>query len=314
MRLVKNLIILDISLNINGMYTLQNNKLKIAVKKIGAELCEITSVKNNTAFMWNADPKVWGSYAPNLFPIIGALKNNTYFFENKKYTLPKHGFVRNNVDVTLHEQTENNLTLKLFSNKALLEIYPFQFEFYITYTLSNNTIEVSHTVKNKDTKTMYFSVGGHPAFKCPVFENENYDDYFLEFEHTENSKRHLINMESGLISSTTKAVFDNSNQIPLKHDLFHEDALVFKDIKSKKITLKSNKNGAILSVIFNDFPFMGIWAKPNGDYICIEPWLGIADGETTNQNLKEKEGIITLETQKTFKAVYSIEIHNDHLM
>jgi galactose mutarotase-like enzyme len=296
------------------MYTLQNDILKIAVKKTGAELCEISSVKNNTAFMWHADPEIWGSYAPNLFPIIGALKVNTYIFEDKKYTLPKHGFIRNNNDVALHEETENSLTFKLIYNDDLLKVYPFKFEFYITYTLKNNTIEVLHTVKNMDSKTMYFSVGGHPAFKCPVFENENYDDYFLEFEHTENSKTHLINMENGLISSKKKSVFNDSNTLPLKHDLFNEDALIFKDLKSKKVTLKSKISGEIISVSYHDFPYLGIWAKPTGNYVCIEPWLGIADNESTNQDFKQKEGMITLDANKTFKAAYFIEIHNSHLV
>ena len=296
------------------MHALQNDKLKIAVKNTGAELCKITSAKNNTEFMWHADPDVWGSFAPNLFPIIGALKDDTYTFEGKTYTLPKHGFVRHNEAITLHQQTENSLMFKLTSNSDSLKNYPFEFEFLITYTLTDNTLEVKHTVINKDSKTMYFSVGGHPAFKCPVFENENYEDYVLEFETEENSKRHLINMKNGLISSKTETVFNNNYKLPLTHDLFNEDALVFKDLKSRKVILKSNKKGDILSVSYPGFPYLGIWAKPNGDYVCIEPWLGVADSETTNQNFKEKEGILNLAPNKTFQASYIIEIHNSHLV
>lgn len=296
------------------MHALQNDKLKIAVKNTGAELCKITSAKNNTEFMWHADPDVWGSFAPNLFPIIGALKDDTYTFEGKTYTLPKHGFVRHNEAITLHQQTENSLMFKLTSNSDSLKNYPFEFEFLITYTLTDNTLEVKHTVINKDSKTMYFSVGGHPAFKCPVFENENYEDYVLEFETEENSKRHLINMKNGLISSKTETVFNNNTKLPLTHDLFNEDALVFKDLKSRKVILKSNKKGDILSVSYPGFPYLGIWAKPNGDYVCIEPWLGVADSETTNQNFKEKEGILNLAPNKTFQASYIIEIHNSHLV
>ncbi|MGB5417479.1 aldose 1-epimerase family protein [Algibacter sp.] len=296
------------------MFTLKNNKLRINVKKTGAELCGISSVKNNTEFMWHADPAIWGSFAPNLFPIIGALKDNTFIFENFKYELPKHGIVRNNDDVTLHEQTENSLTFKLTSNAASLAKYPFKFEFLMTYTLTDNAIEVKHTIKNLDTKTMYFSVGGHPAFKCPVYESENYEDYYLEFETLENTKKHLINMDNGLISSKTETVFNNSNKLPLTHDLFNADALVFKDLKSRKVTLTSSKKGPFLSVSYPGFPYLGIWAKPNGNYVCIEPWLGIADSETTNQNLKDKEGILSLDANKTFKAAYTIEIHNSHLV
>lgn len=296
------------------MYTIQNNKLKIAVKKTGAELCDISSIKNKTAFMWNANPEIWANYAPNLFPIIGALKNNAYTYENKSYMLPKHGFIRHNDHIKLVEKTTNHLTFGLTYNNDSLQVYPFKFEFYITFKLLDNCIKIIHTIKNCDTKTMYFSVGGHPAFKCPVFENENYSDYFLEFEHTESSKTHLINMENGLISSKIKAIFHNSNQLPLKHSLFNEDALIFKDLKSKKVALKSSKHGTILSISYSDFPYLGIWAKPNGDYVCIEPWLGIADHEDTNQNIENKEGILTLAPNKIFKATYNIEIDNRHLI
>ncbi|MEW4925567.1 aldose 1-epimerase family protein [Algibacter sp. 2305UL17-15] len=296
------------------MYTLENDKLKIKVKKTGAELCGISSVKNNTQFMWDANPEVWGSYAPNLFPIIGALKEDTYIFEGKTYTLPKHGIIRNNENLKLLNETKNSLTLGLEYSEDSLEIYPFKFKFSITYVLKDNCIEVLHTIKNLDDKPLYFSVGGHPAFKCPVYKNEAYEDYFLEFEHPENSVTHLLNLESGLVTSQTKSIFNNSNILKLKHDLFNEDALIFKDLKSRKVALKSKHKGEILSVSYQDFNYLGIWAKPNGDYVCIEPWLGIADSETTNQNLKDKEGILSLAPNKSFQATYNIEIHNNHLV
>jgi len=296
------------------MYTLQNELLKIAVKKTGAELCKITSTKHETDFMWDGNPDVWSGIAPNLFPIIGALKNNTYGFEDKTYTLPKHGFIRNNENLEVVEQTENSLTFKLTYSEALLKVYPFKFEFYIRYTLTENTLEIKHTVKNMDDKPLYFSLGGHPAFKCPVFENETYEDYFLEFEHTENSETHAINMDNGLISAHTKPVFNNTNLLPLKHDLFNEDALVFKDLKSRSVSLKSKLKGEVLTVNYPNFPYLGIWAKPTGDYVCIEPWLGIADHENTNQDFISKEGILKLDPDKDFVATYNVAIGKSHLI
>lgn len=296
------------------MYTLKSDSLEIAVNKTGAELCKITSIKNHLDFMWHANPDVWGSYAPNLFPIIGALKNDTYIFNNKPYKLPKHGFARHNEAFELNEQTENCLVFKLKYSKDSLKVYPFKFEFLIAFTLTGNSIKIKHTVKNLDSEPLYFSLGGHPAFKCPVFENEAYEDYTLEFEHPENSKTHLINMQNGLISVNTKPVFNNSSTLALTHELFNDDALIFKDLKSKKVTLKSISNGDILSVTYNDFPYLGLWAKPNGDYVCIEPWLGIADNENTNQSLESKEGILKLDASTTFNASYTIEINMAHLL
>src|SRR6056300_263971 len=123
------------------MFILKNDLLKIGVKKTGAELCQITSIKHGTEFMWDANPDVWGSYAPNLFPIIGALKDNTYIFEGEAYSLPKHGLIRNNTDIVIHKLTDNNLTFKLNYNEKSLKIYPFKFTFYISYTLKGNSIE-----------------------------------------------------------------------------------------------------------------------------------------------------------------------------
>lgn len=154
------------------MYSIENNKLKVAIKKTGAELCKITSVKNNTEFMWDGNPDIWNGTAPNLFPIIGALKENSYMYENKIYTLPKHGFVRHSEDIELFEETKNSLTFKLSYNDGLLKIYPFKFEFYITFKLIDNTLEISHTVKNTDDMAMYFSVGGHPHLNVPCLKTK----------------------------------------------------------------------------------------------------------------------------------------------
>ena len=164
------------------MNSLTNELLKISIRQPGAELCKITSVKNNTEFMWDGNPEFWSGIAPTLFPIVGCMKNDQYIYEGKTYRMPKHGFLRKSKDVVLVEQTENSLMYKLESNEALLKLFPFKFEFYITYILFKNSITVNHLVKNMGNYTMHFSLGGHPAFKCPVYEDEDYADYQLIFE------------------------------------------------------------------------------------------------------------------------------------
>ena len=100
----------------------------------------------------------------------------------------------------------------------------------------------------------------------------------------------------------------------VKTYLFDEDALIFKDLKSRAVTLKHKKNGRVLSVKFDNFPYLGIWAKPKAPYVCIEPWLGIADSESTDQQFVNKEGIITLRPNTDFNATYNIEIDKAHLV
>ena len=295
------------------MPTIQNDLLSIDIKTVGAELSKISAVKNNNQFLWHADPKVWGSHAPNLFPIIGSMKDDSYTYNDKLYNMIKHGFVRHNDKMIVKQQSETSITFFLNSNEDLYEMFPFLFEFEINYELKDNTIIVHHTIRNIDEKTMYFSLGGHPAFTCPLYDDEAYSDYILEFEKEETSKSNLLNMETGLVTNKTKPAFDSPNTINLRGDLFNEDALIFKDLKSKKVALKHKTKGEVLSVAFEDFPYLGIWAKPNAPYVCIEPWLGVADAEDTNQKIEEKEGILSLPKNDTFKASYSIIINPTHL-
>ncbi|WP_179019859.1 aldose 1-epimerase family protein [Winogradskyella forsetii] len=296
------------------MHRLKNNFLQINIKSKGAELCNITSVKNKTEFMWQADPEIWGSHAPNLFPIIGCMKDDSYIYKNKSYHMPKHGFARHNDDFTIKNQTESSITFSLISNGDLFEMYPFLFEFDITYTLSENRLTINHKVTNIDKKPLYFSLGGHPAFNCPISKDENYTDYYLEFEKPENTASYVLNMNTGLLTHETKPVFTDGNKIDLRPDLFNEDALIFKDLKSRIVNLKHKTKGKLLTVNFEDFKQLGIWAKPNAPYVCIEPWLGIADLETTDQKIETKEGIIELESGAVFEASYSIEIDEKHLI
>ncbi|HLT34404.1 MAG TPA: aldose 1-epimerase family protein [Aquaticitalea sp.] len=296
------------------MTTLKNELLTIRIKTTGAELCEISSVKNGTQFMWNANAKVWGNHAPNLFPIVGMLKDEIYYFEGQRYSLPKHGFIRNNTNFQIVEASTEMITLSLVSDDETLKTYPFKFEYDVIYQLEDHQLHITYKVANVDSKTMYFSVGGHPAFKCPAFNDETYQDYQLVFNKEESSETYLLNLKTGLVTSETKPIFDSANAIKLRPDLFNKDALIFKDLKSRKVTLQNAHKGDILTMHFEDFPYLGVWAKPNADFVCIEPWLGIADSETSNQQLTDKEGIITLDSGKTFEASYTIEIHTPQLV
>lgn len=296
------------------MFTLKNALLKICIHPEGAELQKISAVKNAKEFMWDGNPDIWASHAPNLFPIVGELKEGTFLYENKSYHLSRHGFARHSDDFVLSDNSENHLTFTLEYSEETLLIYPFRFEYSVTYELVANSVKITYTVKNEDDKTIYFCLGGHPAFKCPVYPDENYEDYSLQFEHPETSRTHLLNLNTGLFTGQTETVFKTPHTIQLNYHLFDKDALVFKDLKSRKVSLESKKHGEILNLKFEDFPFLGIWAKPNADFVCIEPWQGLADSEDSNQILKDKEGIIALKENKTYSASYTIEIHERHLV
>jgi len=257
--------------------------------------------------MWGCDPAIWKSTAPVLFPIVGELKEKTYLWKGEKYSLNRHGFVRENPQLELTGITADTLTFGMSTSRETLKVYPFHFEFSIHFILDGTKIRVIHQVTNTGSEPLYFSVGGHPAFRCPIHPEEAYDDYYLEFEEKENSSTWLLH-EDGTILNQTSPVFHDTNILPISHELFSKDALVFKDMKSRKVTLKSKKSKEALSVTYRDFPYLGIWAKTNGDFVCIEPWLGIADRFDTDQRFENKEGILQLAAGALFEAEYVVEI------
>ena len=161
---------------------------------------------------------------------------------------------------------------------------------------------------NHDKNELLFSLGGHPAFKCPVNEGESYEDYYLEFEKDEDAPTWLL-YSNGLQSDETRPVFKNKSIIQLLAHLFDDDALIFKNLNSSVVCLKSKKSEQVLKFDYKGFPFLGIWAKPNANFVCIEPWMGVTDKWNTDRKFENKEGIKTLEGNSSFSASYSIEIN-----
>lgn len=289
------------------MQTLKNQTLTIKINPKGAELFSIFNQENQTEYMWSADAIFWGKSSPVLFPIVGALKDNLYRFEGQEYNLPRHGFARERKFLVENANDESVIFL-LTHNEESLKIYPFAFEFRLKYELHENRLSVTYSVKNIGDKTMYFSVGGHPAFALPLSADTDYQDYYLEFNKTENFQRWGL-VEGGLIADHSTDFLLNTNCLDLIKELFYDDAIVFKNLQSTEVILKSDKTNRQLKFNFKGFPYLGIWAAKDANFVCIEPWCGIADSENHNQELTEKEGIIALEIDEIFERTWSIEMN-----
>lgn len=285
------------------MNILENDSLKVAIKNHGAELCSVYHKQTQLEYLWQAG-KEWPKHSPVLFPIVGQLKQNNYHHQQKNFVMERHGFARN-LAFTVAEVQADNIRLTLKEQDATLAVYPFYFRFDITYQLHQNTLKVVFDVVNTGQDTMPFSVGAHPAFNVPLLKGENYNDYFLQFNKPEYSGRWLL--QNGLLDSEVE-FFKSSNQLPLTKELFNNDALVFKHLKSDRIELRSKNHNHGVAVNFPGFPYMRIWAASGADFVCIEPWHGIADSIHSNGNILEKEGIILLHPDENFNTTYTIEV------
>jgi len=287
------------------MTYLENEQLSIAINAKGAELQKITrkGTETETEYLWNANPEYWGKHSPILFPIVGTLKDDTYYHEGKAYHLPRHGFARDKTfEVTASEKTTASFELK--SDAATKEVYPFDFLLQVKYTLEGNELTTRYKVANKDADAMYFSIGGHPAFNLPLEEGLKYNDYYLELDTAETAGRWPL--DNGLLKKEPQQLLDNERKIYLSHELFRRDAIVLKHLKSKTITLKSDAGKDGLTMNIEGFPYLGIWAAPDAPFVCIEPWCGITDSVDHNQELASKEGIMKLEAGEDWEKEWRV--------
>lgn len=279
--------------------TIKNSNLTAEINPFGAELISLKN-NNNREYIWEGNPTYWGKHSPILFPIVGTLKNNSFYHKGTEYQLSRHGFARE-MTFNLIEKTENKAIFSIQSNEDTLKKYPFDFELQLIYSIEGNSLTIEYKVINSGKETIPFSIGAHPAFALP----QKFENYSMLFEQTTPLKYYLL--ENDLISCQTKNIELNENQIPLTYDLFKNDALIFKTLQSNSLTILENSN-PLLKVSFEDFPSLGIWTKMNAPFLCIEPWFGYSDTEESNGNLFEKEGIQLLEENKIFHSKFQIEI------
>lgn len=269
---------------------LQNEHLQARIEPRGAELQSLRHA-NGIEYMWQAG-SAWPKHSPVLFPIVGSLAGGHYQHQGQAYSLPRHGMARDHSFDNI-DQTDNRCVLQLRSTPAMQLQYPFSFVFEIAYELRQHSISVTYSVQNEGEETMYFSVGGHPAFAWPLVPGSQPQQHYLQWQPPVAAQRWLL--QDGLLSGETADVpLNAAGQLPLSAELFAKDALVFRQWGVQRVTYASHDHAHGLHFDCADFPDFGIWSAPGGAFVCLEPWCGHADFVQQQGQLSQKAGIIPL--------------------
>ncbi len=278
---------------------LSNNRITATISSRGAELISVK--KEGKEKIWIGTPEVWGFHCPVLFPICGGLKDDKYIYGGKEYSLQKHGFARLTDFEVESVGGEKAVFLHRF-NEETFKKFPFKYEFRVIYSLNGSELKVEYNVKNLAESEMYFSVGAHEGYYCP----NGIEEYSVIFEKPEMLESSILN--GNLLEYNTVNVGTNTCELPLKYEYFAADALVFLNLKSKKLSLKNRKTGETVGLEYEGHDFLLLWTKPNANYICLEPWCGCPDFVDSDYDFKNKKGIIKLlgkeETTKAHKILF----------
>jgi galactose mutarotase-like enzyme len=286
------------------MIELKNIDYSATISPLGAELKSLIHNSTQTELMWQGNPEWWGRTAPVLFPIVGKLKDNQYNYQNKNYELSQHGFARDLI-FEVEESKPETATFVLYSNEETKAKYPFDFKLTITYILDSQGLTTQYKVENISAdKDLYFSIGAHPAFNLPFIADTQFSEHSIRFQQPEDLVR--FKLENGLISNNTLSMGSQTQTIPFNPDLFIDDALVFKNLKSEYVEIVHQSTQNSIRLTAKNFPFYGIWQKHNAPFVCLEPWCGIADSIYTHGDITHKEGINKLSAGEKFDISFSI--------
>lgn len=291
------------------MAIIKNDLLEVELNAKGAEIIKIIGQKDCLNYMWKRDASLWANSAPILFPIVGALQNNECRIDGKTYTMTQHGFARHN-EFKTHQISDTCVEFELTSNADILKQYPYLFQLKVIYTLKDNQLECHCVVKNVDQKTIYFQIGGHPAFACPFKENESSNDYYIEFEKNEILNQKIIDVKRRGMSTETSLLFDHERRFFVRQALFTNDAIVVKDFQSGFVSLKSLNHEKSIKFYMENFNHLGIWTSQHvGGLLAIEPWVGHSDYVGFSGEFKDKEGVVALLTGEQFDCKFTVEIN-----
>ncbi len=282
------------------MITIKNEFLTANIKEEGAELKNLFSSERE--YIWQSNPDFWTGACPTLFPICGSLKDNEFTLDGKTYSLQKHGFAKVST-FEVEKKSENSATFLLKSNAETLVSYPFEFEFRVIFTLEEKRLSVRYEIKNLSKETMYFSVGSHEGYAI----EGAIEDYEVIFPEKETLYSH--DLTGPLLKNSKTFMYRNNNVLNLKDTFFAEnDTYIFRNIKSKSVTLKKKDGTHELRVEFGGFDSLMLWKKPEAEYLCIEVWNGAPDCANTDKNIKKKLDIQTVEPNQVYVRTHTVEI------
>ena len=278
------------------MYTLKHDHLKATVNPVGAELSSLLC--NGTELMWQGDEQFWTGRAPILFPIVGALKDGTMTFRGKHYELPRHGIARHATFETF-EQSDSSVSMRLTADEKTLQVYPWDFELQVHFSLRRSGLEICYDIYNRDSSDMLYTIGSHPAFALEINNQYSFSDYEIAFDQPESLATYSLN-EDGLLDTEPHSFAcagTGNATIRLSEEIFNDDALVFRDINSRQVSL--HRDGKVLlTVDTGGAPHLGIWAKPGAPFVCIEPWFGTSDFIDSNGDFETKPDLHKLAPQQ----------------
>lgn len=278
------------------LITIYDPNVTAVIDSVGAQLISFKDIARKE-YVWQRDPKFWGRCSPLLFPIVGNLRNDKITIEGKTYHMEKHGFCRD-VDFIITDKTESSVTFEIQDTPETKAVYPYSFRLSLTYSIKRGVLSMDYRVTNTDDRPIYYCLGAHPGFNCPIEEGTRFKDYALEFEEEETTDSMVYDLiHSQFDPSRRVPRLDKSRILPLNREMFRDDAIYFDHLKSRKVALVNTKTGHGIEMSFPGFETIAFWTPypAEAPFVCFEPWNGSGVYATEDDEFIHKNHVQRLE-------------------
>ncbi len=263
-------------------YTITKGSVRGIVSSKGGELISLSV--GGREMLWHGDEKYWAGRNPTLFPVIGCLKGGKTSIGGREYAITKHGFAR---DLTFEvtDVQPDQVTMLLKDDPYTRAMYPYSFNLVITHRILENGFSTTLSVENTDDRDIFFGIGGHTGFVCPM-SGDAFSDYDIVFNKQET--KHI-------------------SPLSLDHALFKHDVIMFDNMRSDSVKLINRHTGRGIRFDFEGFNVFAVWQPYGQDtpFVCLEPWSMPPDSEDSDVALENKPYITALKPNETQSFAYS---------
>jgi aldose 1-epimerase len=265
----------------------------------GARIAELKLNDRLIISEYEGFPYSQSSASAIMFPYVNRVQDGVYTFEEETYKLPCNEIEKNNaIHGLLYTRRFELFETHVSSSMAIVTLqyrydgntsgFPFPFDFFVTYTITETSLDVRMKVVNKGTKTFPFTIGWHPYFNS---ENlyESYIDFDCDTEYTTSDDRSITD-------GTTKHTMNMPFQ--LKNYPF-DTAYKLKSpeigFRTPSYALKLTGNALENYVQFFTPPLVD-------SIIAIEPTVGLSN------SFNNEIGLQTIAPNKIYEIAWNVEV------
>lgn len=231
-----------------------------------------------------------------LFPFASRIENGKYTYKNTNFQLDcnekglnaLHGLVYNKKFEIAHKIKSRNYASVTIVYQELEESlgFPFKYNIHLTYTLTNDEISLSVTIKNTDVNPFPFTLGWHPYFLSYDLQNSSlsfksdkkivFDDNLITNKIEDYNGNHIFNIENKVLDD---CFILNSNAIGFKTPNY-------------QLEISTNQ-------IEN---YLQLYTPKNSPLIAIEPMTGVSN------SFNNSIGLQVLQPNTSFSLKWNVKI------